>query len=334
MHFWQIACLARAARRKPVQVTIGSRPIVVFRSGENEFGAVEDRCAHRNAPLSLGRACRGRLVCPYHGWEYDRQGRVARVPALPQGETPGQIAIERFHAIEQDGFVWIAGGDHPPPAPPPAFGGACEPGWTRFIMQTRFRGTVEACLENFLDCPHAAHVHRYWFRAATGRSVRVRAQTLEDGAIAEFFEEPRKKSLVWWLLAPRRGEMRHTDRFIAPAMSRVDYEFPNGLRYVISSFCTARTAEETEVFTLIAFRWRWFGPLVRLYFEPLSRRIIRQDVRMLAAQHDTIARFGGPRFTSTRADVLGRHILAWRRALQTGSAVPTPGPVESIDIRL
>jgi phenylpropionate dioxygenase-like ring-hydroxylating dioxygenase large terminal subunit len=315
-------------------VLIGGRQIVVFRSGENEFGAVEDRCAHRNAPLSQGRICAGRLVCPYHGWEYDRQGRVAHVPSLPEGECPEPIAIERFHAVEQDGFVWIAEGDNPPPWPPPAFAGARDPGWTHFVMQTRFSGTVEACLENFLDCPHAAHVHRYWFRAATGRPVRVNVRTLEDGAIAEFFEEPRKKSLVWWLLAPRRGEMRHTDRFVAPAMSRVDYEFPSGLRYIISSFCTERTAQETEVFTLIAFKWGWLGPLVRLYFEPLSRQIIRQDVQMLAAQQETIARFGGPRFVSTRADVLGRHIVAWRRALRSGSEVPAPGAVETVSIRL
>lgn len=334
VHIWQIACRAKAAYRKPIRVIVNGRPMVVFRAGASGFAALEDRCAHRNAPLSQGRICEGRLVCPYHGWEYDRDGRVVRVAALSQADSPTSITIERFHTVEQDGFVWVAGGDCPPATAPPRFAGMREPGWTAFTMQTRFRATTEACLENFLDCPHAAFVHRHWFRTATDEPVRVDVRTLEDGAVAEFFTEPRKSSLVWWLLAPRRGEMRHTDRFIAPSMSRVDYEFPSGLRYIISSFCTERTAHETEVFTVIAFRWGWLGPLVRLYFEPLSRYIIRQDVKMLAAQHETITAFGAPRFVSTRADVLGRHIVAWRQALKSGTAVPDAGATESVSIRL
>jgi phenylpropionate dioxygenase-like ring-hydroxylating dioxygenase large terminal subunit len=334
VHIWQIACRANAADRNPIRVIVNGRPIVVFRAGASGFAALEDRCAHRNAPLSRGRICEGRLVCSYHGWEYDRDGRVTHVPALSPAESPNSINVERFHTVEQDGFVWVAGGDCPPANAPPRFAGMREPGWTCFTMQTRFRATIEASLENFLDCPHAAFVHRHWFRTATGEPVRVDVRTLEDGAVAEFFAEPRKRSLVWWLLAPRRGQMRHTDRFIAPSMSRVDYEFPSGLRYIISSFCTERTAHETEVFTVIAFRWGWLGPLVRLYFEPLSRYIIRQDVKMLAAQHETITAFGTAHFVSTRADVLGRHIVAWRQALRSGTAVPAAGATESVSIHL
>jgi len=334
VRIWQIACRAKSVRERPLRVIVAGRPIVVFRTGVNGFAALEDRCAHRNAPLSKGRVCEGRLVCAYHGWQYDGEGRVAHVPALAHGEAPPRFAVERFHALEQDGFVWITSGQDRPSQPPPRFAGAAEPGWTSFVMQTRFRGSVESCLENFLDCPHAAFVHRYWFRAPIGKPVRVSVRTLEDGAVAEFFEEPRRKSVVWWLLAPKRGVMRHTDRFIAPSMSRVDYEFPSGLTYIISSACTERTPRETEVFTLIAFKWGWLGPLVRVYFEPLSRYIIRQDVQILAAQQATIDEFGGARFASTRADVLGKHIVAWRQALRAGTAVPEAGAEETLSIRL
>lgn len=334
VHIWQIACRAKAVRRRPVRVVVNGRQIVVFRAGPNVYGALEDRCAHRNAPLSKGRVCEGRIECTYHGWQYGADGRVAHIPALPPGESCPQIAVERFHALEQDGFVWIAEGERPPSQSPPSFAGVREPGWTHFVMQTRFHAGVEACLENFLDCPHAAFVHRYWFRAPMGKPVRVSVRTLEDGAVAEFFEEPRKKSLVWWLLAPKRGVMRHTDRFVVPSMSRVDYEFPSGLSYIISSSCTERTPQETEVFTVIAFKWGWLGPLIRLYFEPLSRWIIRQDVQILAAQQATIAHFGGARFASTRADVLGKHIVAWRQALRAGTPAPDAGTEETLSIRL
>jgi len=317
-----------------VKVVIGTRPVVLFRDAAGAAAALEDRCAHRNAPLSLGRVCDGRLQCAYHGWEYDAQGRVAKVPAMPAGECPAGIRIASYRTLEQDGFVWVAPAESTPELPPPRFAHLGEPGWTSFVMQTRFRATVEACLENFLDCPHATFVHRYWFRAPTARPVRARVRTLEDGAVAEFFEEPREKSLVWSLLSPRGGPMEHTDRFIAPCTSRVDYRFPSGLHYIITSSCTEVEPRETEVFTVISFRFGIWGPLVRLYFEPMSRFIIRQDVDVLAAQQENIARFGAPRFASTPADLLGPHIAAWRQALKAGVPVPPAGAQSELEIRL
>ena len=70
---WQIACKSKVLRRKPVKVVIGGQPIVLFRDASGTAAALEDRCAHRNAPLSLGRVCNGRLQCAYHGWEYDAE---------------------------------------------------------------------------------------------------------------------------------------------------------------------------------------------------------------------------------------------------------------------
>jgi hypothetical protein len=128
--------------------------------------------------------------------------------------------------------------------------------------------------------------------------------------------------------------MQHTDRFIAPATSRVDYRFASGLHYIISSSCTDVRDGEVDVFTVISFRWGWLGPLVRLYFEPLSRRIIRQDVDILAAQHANVGRFGGPRFRSTAADLLGAHIVAWRQALAANAPPPAAGAPRDVEIRL
>jgi hypothetical protein len=94
---------------------------------------------------------------------------------------------------------------------------------------------------------------------------------------------------------------------------------------------------EFEALTLLsAFL---FGPfptraLVRLVFEPLSRRIIRQDVDMLGAQYANVDRFGGPLFTSTRADLLGRLIVDWRRARAEGTAPPAAGEVHDVVIRI
>jgi phenylpropionate dioxygenase-like ring-hydroxylating dioxygenase large terminal subunit len=334
---WLIACRSRElSAAAPLAVTAEGRALVLFRDAAGAPAALEDRCAHRNTPLSIGTVKNGLLHCAYHGWSYGADGSVREVPALPAGAVCAH-AVPRYHATEQDGFVWIALDATAPPAPPPAFAHLNEPGWSSFVMKTRFNAGVDACLENFLDCPHATFVHRYLFRAPTARPVRAVVRTLDNGAEAEFFEEPREKSLVWWLLAPRGGGMQHTDRYIAPRTSRVDYVFPGGLHYIITSSCTAISGAETEVYTVITFRYGRVGWLIKLFFEPLSRRIIRQDVDILNAQGRNLARFGGmggTRFHDTAADLLGPHIRAWRKAMDDGSAPPAAGQQQHADIRL
>lgn len=314
---------------------------MVFRAANGKPAVLEDRCVHRHAPLSAGRVCAGELECPYHGWRYGAQGRVTRVPALGIALPPNMPNVPSLPACEQDGLIWCwpAGGSPQDQAPRIATHDA--PGFTRFIMRTRFRGSVAMCLENFLDCPHATFVHRGWFRSPTAQAVRVTVTTLDDGAVAEYFDEPRKASLIWALFAPRSGAMRHTDRFIAPHTSCVDYVFPSGLAYNITSICAPLGSDETgeiEVFTVMSFRFGALGPLVRLAFEPLSRWIIRQDVQMLNAVARNQARFSAagaqPRVCSTAADLLGPQIWAWRRALASGMQPPASGQISEVTLTL
>ena len=185
-------------------------------------------------------------------------------------------------------------------------------------MYNRFNAPIESCLENFLDCPHATFVHRSWFRSPSNRPVRCNVRALDDGAQAEYFDEPREKSLVWSLLSPSGSDMRHTDRFIAPSTTRVDYVFSPYKHYTITSSCTPVTDELTDVHTVITFRYKIWGPLIRLVFEPLARRIIAQDVETLKLQHRNLSRYDDRAFRVIEQDVLMPHIRRWRRLLEAG----------------
>jgi phenylpropionate dioxygenase-like ring-hydroxylating dioxygenase large terminal subunit len=61
--------------------TIMDEPIVLYRKADGAMAAIEDRCAHRFAPLSMGKIVGGdRIQCPYHGLEYDGSGACVRNP--------------------------------------------------------------------------------------------------------------------------------------------------------------------------------------------------------------------------------------------------------------
>jgi len=46
------------------------RKVAVFNSG-GRFYAIDDACQHRGGPLGQGEVYGTRVVCPWHGWEYD-----------------------------------------------------------------------------------------------------------------------------------------------------------------------------------------------------------------------------------------------------------------------
>ena len=333
--FWYVGCSSRELRNKPLAVTLFEKPLVLFRDEAGSARALDDRCPHRNMPLSAGAVCGGFLQCGYHGWSFDGTGRLADIPALPnKSDWPSRVSVEAYPVLEQDGYVWVCPGGGKPEQAPAALHGLRESGWTTFRMDTLFRAPVEACLENFLDCPHAAYVHRHWFRTPARTPTRAVVRYREDGAEAEYFDEPRKKGIVWRTLARRQAGMRHIDRFIAPATSRVDYIFDDGRHYVITSNCTPLDADTTRVFTTISFRWPLFGSLVRLFFHPLSRKIIRQDVETLNRQHVNVRRFGGERYYFARSDLLIRAIMAWRDAMHDGGPTPAPGAEYNVDLAL
>ena len=63
-----------------VEVVFWRRSIALFRADDGSFRAVENRCAHRQLKLSLGEVRGCRLVCAYHGWQYDGDGRCVEIP--------------------------------------------------------------------------------------------------------------------------------------------------------------------------------------------------------------------------------------------------------------
>jgi phenylpropionate dioxygenase-like ring-hydroxylating dioxygenase large terminal subunit len=333
--FWYIVGESTHLRLKPLATNVFGRSIVLFRDGSGNPVALDDRCLHRNAPLSEGHVCHGKIRCPYHGWVYDSNGNISEIPAIGSGGDKGVSAsITRYHCIEKQGYIWVCLSETPAVAEPLKFPYLDQTGWVSFRMKTLFNANVEACLENFLDCPHAAYVHKGWFRSHVYKKVKAIVRTLEDGAEAEYFDEPREKSAVWSLLSPGKTTMKHVDRFIAPATSRVDYEFSNGMTYTITSSCTPLDPGQTEVFTVISFRTKWFGQLIKLYFKPLAKKIIRQDVDILNLQSRNIARFGGPDFMVTDADLLHHHIRNWRKAIENGENPPKAGIEKNVEIYL
>ncbi len=327
--FWYIAAPSAELRNRPIRREVEGEPLALFRDAAGRARALLDRCAHRGMALSQGRVAGDCLQCPYHGWTYDGRGALWSVPALPDGESTPRVSLRSFPVVEQDDHLWVWLGAEPPSSGPCRFPYHGEPGWRTFFMHTRFAAPVEACLENFLDVPHTQFVHPGLFRGPAPRPTRVAVERDADGVTAIFLDEAPLQGLGPRLMFPKGATMRHTDRFLLPSISRVDYAFGDEHRFVITSQCTQRADDVTDVTTAITWRLPVPGWIARPFLRWYCGRVIRQDVDILKIQGEQLRRFG-PAMTNTEADVLGPHIRDLRRRAAEGPAVPVEARCEVV----
>jgi len=324
---WWAACTTGQLRTDPLGRVVHGVPLVLFRDPAGRAVALEDRCAHRNVPLSLGRCQGGELTCRYHGWRYDAGGTCRHVPGLAAGEGHRDVTVRSFPVQERDGLVWVVPSTSPPARPaPPELAHVDTPGTTTVRHDDTLPGSLRAAVENALDVPHTGFLHRGLFRSGAARHrLEVTVRTGSDRVEAHYRGEPRPDGVVGRLLAPQGGEVVHVDRFLAPGITEVDYALgPH--RVVVTTAFTPVDAATTRLHAAVTFAGPLPAQLVRVAVRPVATRILRQDAWILGHQHRNVERFGGERFTSTPIDVLGDDIATLlARLAGPDDAVPHPG---------
>jgi phenylpropionate dioxygenase-like ring-hydroxylating dioxygenase large terminal subunit len=329
---WYIACLSRELRRDaPVARTIYDTPLVLFRDANGRAVCVPDACLHRFAPLSKGAVRDGCLVCPYHGWTYDGDGRVVAIPS--EGEERSRaFRLPPLPVTEHDDCVWVWLGSEAPTsaAPPPfRFPHHRARGWVTYFMRTDFANEVTHLVENFMDVPHTAHVHRGWFRKPSQKRVPIRVESTDRDVLVTYDQSADAIGFTARILNPRNEPVRHTDHFFMPNVTRVDYEFGSEKTFIITSQCTPVSAFATRVYTHIAYRLP-LGRMLTPFFRFYTRRVIEQDVAIMQQQGDNLRREPRPRFHHTAADVIHVAIEQLRDAAARGEPPPKPRVVESV----
>lgn len=102
-----MALLAEIPVDRPLVREVGGRVLVVFRSATGLVVAKDD-CPHQGASFAEGRVRDGCLVCPFHGWTFDGEGRyvqgfVGRMAA----PVEAQLRLVRFPTRIHGGRLWV-----------------------------------------------------------------------------------------------------------------------------------------------------------------------------------------------------------------------------------
>lgn len=321
---WYVLAMSSEVRDKPLVRTLYDTPIVLFRDGHGQVGALLDRCPHRNVPLSMGQIAKdGTLECGYHGWRFDRDGGCAHIPSLcaeaRAKESPSWRATA-FAVRERNGLLWVYARQGAEPTHEPLeFAHLDDPRYAHVYQRTQAEGTLHATAENALDVPHTAFLHKGLFRSESrGIEIEAVVRASADRVEAEYIGEPRPPGIVAKILSPKGGIVEHFDRFIAPCISQVEYKLGAENHVLVTTALTPVSDQRTMLFNVVSARLRIPIKALAPVLEPLGLKIFQQDAVMLQAQTDNIRRFGGEQFASTEIDVLGRHIWKLLRACERG----------------
>jgi phenylpropionate dioxygenase-like ring-hydroxylating dioxygenase large terminal subunit len=331
--YWYLACEGRDLGRRPLRHTVLGTPLVLFRAGAGEPAALLDRCAHRNLALSEGRVVGEHIECAYHGWRFDRRGQCREIPALVGTNELKGRTVQAFPAVEQQGLIWVyMEPEQRPTTPPFSFPHVGARGYGLIRFRAEVQATLLATLENMLDVPHTAFLHRSLFRGGPKQRITAIVRRFGDRAEAEYVGEPRPSGLAGRLLAPRGGAVVHFDRFLLPSIAQVEYRLGRS-HLVVTNALTPIDAFTTRFVSLTSFRLPAPSLLVRALLAPLARHIFRQDARILRLQTETIRRFGAESYSSTEADLLGPHMWALlKRAAR--SETPEAGAEPEVERRI
>jgi phenylpropionate dioxygenase-like ring-hydroxylating dioxygenase large terminal subunit len=220
--------------------TIMHQPVVLYRKADGNVAALEDRCPHRFAPLSMGKIIKDDVVqCPYHGLEFNSSGACVFNPHGTKN-IPSRARVHSYPVTEKHKAVWIWMGDRPADhGKVPDFSVLDNVPELHATKRDRItiKANYELIIDNLLDLSHTSFLHE---------GILGNADTVESDIAVEQDGEDIVVS-------------RHASNVIAPGMfaqfwpsdpgrvdkfTRMRWMPPSNLR-LLTGICTTGAVPET-----------------------------------------------------------------------------------------
>jgi phenylpropionate dioxygenase-like ring-hydroxylating dioxygenase large terminal subunit len=191
-NYWHPIGTSGEVVEQPRQFKLFGETIVAFRDAEGVV-AFKDLCIHRGAALSGGRISGGRLVCSYHGWQYDRSGACVLIPSLPPGSSiPRKARAIAYQAREAYGLVWVAMREPVQPFPSWPDNAWENPDYRVFMInQYHWKASAGRVIENAMDFSHFNFVHAGYTELADGPVIKPHEIKRTQHGLAYAYEDTR-----------------------------------------------------------------------------------------------------------------------------------------------
>jgi Rieske 2Fe-2S family protein len=148
-------------------LTIAGNPIVVVRAQGGAIRGFHNTCRHRGSQICPdGHGRSSKLICPYHKWTYDWQGRLIGAGRMPEDFDFAAHSLKSIAVEVAAGCIYVCLGENPPDFAP--FREAMVPLVAPFRLtntKLAFENTLvekanwKLVMENARECYHCATGH-------------------------------------------------------------------------------------------------------------------------------------------------------------------------------
>lgn len=217
---------------------IGRTSVVLARAADGRVRGFFNTCCHRGAEIcqdARGRAAR--LVCPYHQWTYDLDGRLLAAAGMPEGFLRADHGLKPIHLESVAGVLFICLADTPPDFAPirQALEALLEPhgladAKIAHEISVIEKGNWKLVMENARECYHCPAQHPELMRCFPDIPKKPPKERVDEPVTAAFREKCRAKGLETGPFTaegfeanrfPLRGEARSFTLDGAPAVMRI-----------------------------------------------------------------------------------------------------------------
>ncbi len=304
--FWHVLCESTDVGRKPKAFALLGQELVVWRTRAGEAVAFLDRCPHRNVKLSAGTLCEDRLVCRFHGWEFNQAGQCVTVPGLTERAELRAPGVKAFALQEHAGLIFacLDTSQGREPHIPQHF---LDPARAGSGHRTSLNCGAHHIAENFLDPFHTPFVHAGIIRTASQRQLnKVQPVHLKDGLEVVYTKEHRQSGFVAKF---GRTIDREMGRFLLPGIIELEYQAEGQVEFINTMYITPRTQTASSLYFRASLRPSWLPPsLVYLVAGAAIKFALGQDRDILEEQQRRATELGATYYANTELDIVRRQL--------------------------
>jgi phenylpropionate dioxygenase-like ring-hydroxylating dioxygenase large terminal subunit len=157
---WYVILDSKELKNKPIGLKRLGENLAMWRDERGKACCIADRCCHRGVSLACGKTMDGKLECPFHGFLYDKSGKVTVIPANGKNKVvPETMKVKAYITYEGYGLIWLWWGEEDKMTEKPFFfNELADFSYSTFIDHWSVH--YSRAIENQLDVVHLPFVHK------------------------------------------------------------------------------------------------------------------------------------------------------------------------------
>lgn len=134
--------------------------LCLFRNDDGSLGCLVDQCSHRGAAISKGKHHGNCVACPFHGIQFDKEGKTVLVPANGKmAKAEERFNVKSYLVKEAHDMIYMWYGDKEMATSSLPFFDNIKEGTVYSEIHDLWNAHYSRCIENQLDVVHVPFVH-------------------------------------------------------------------------------------------------------------------------------------------------------------------------------